>query len=45
LLSNVFEKDNVNMLEDKTTDYYLKTHILKDEYMSNYRKVFFNDKL
>ena len=35
----------VHMLEDKTTDYYLKTHILKDEYMQNFRKIYFNDAL
>jgi len=35
----------VHMLEDKTTDHYLKTHILKDEYMQNFRKVYFNDAL
>jgi hypothetical protein len=33
------------MLEDKTTDHYLKTHILKDEYMQKFRKVYFNDAL
>lgn len=33
----------VHMLEDKITSHYLKTHILKDEYMQNFRKVFFND--
>jgi hypothetical protein len=32
----------VHMLEDKITSHYLKTHILKDEYMQNFRKVFFN---
>ena len=35
----------VHMLEDKITSHYLKTHILKDEYMQNFRKVFFNDSL
>jgi hypothetical protein len=35
----------VHMLEDKTTDHYLKTHILKDEYMQNFRKIYFNDAL
>lgn len=35
----------VHMLEDKMTDHYLKTHILKDEYMSKFRKVYFNDSL
>jgi hypothetical protein len=35
----------VHMLEDKITDHYLKTHILKDAYMQNFRKVYFNDSL
>jgi hypothetical protein len=35
----------VHMLEDKVTDHYLKTHILKDEYMQNFRKIYFNDSL
>ena len=35
----------VHMLEDKITDYYLKTHVLKDKYMSKFRKVFFNESL
>ena len=35
----------VHMLQDKITDHYLKTHILKDEYMSKFRKVYFNDSL
>jgi hypothetical protein len=35
----------VHMLEDKITSHYLKTHILKDEYMENFRKVYFNSDL
>jgi Ulp1 family protease len=35
----------VHMLEDKITSHYLKTHILKDEYMENFRKVYFNPDL
>jgi hypothetical protein len=35
----------VHMLEDKTTDHYLKTHILKDEYMNKFRHIYFNDTL
>lgn len=35
----------VHMLEDKITDHYLKTHKLKDEYMQQFRKVYFNDPL
>jgi len=35
----------VHMLEDKTTEHYFKTHILKDEYMQNFRHIYFNDSL
>lgn len=35
----------VHMLEDKITSHYLKTHILKDEFMENFRKVYFNSDL
>lgn len=35
----------VHMLEDKITNHYLKTHVLKDEYMYKFRKVFFNEEL
>ena len=35
----------VHMLEDKTTEHYLKTHILKDDYMNKFRHVYFNDSL
>jgi len=35
----------VHMLEDKLTEHYLKTHILKDEYMQKFRHVYFNDSL
>jgi hypothetical protein len=35
----------VHMLEDKITGQYLKSHILKDEYMEKFRKVYFNEKL
>lgn len=35
----------VHMLEDKTTEHYLKTHILKDEYMQKFRHIYFNDSL
>jgi len=35
----------VHMLEDKLTEHYLKTHILKDEYMNKFRHVYFNDSL
>lgn len=32
-----------HMLEDKITGHYLKTHILKDNYMENFRHVFYNN--
>ena len=35
----------VHMLEDKMTEHYLKTHIIKDDYMQKFRKVYFNDSL
>ena len=35
----------VHMLEDKMTEHYLKTHILKDQYMEKFRKIYFNDSL
>jgi hypothetical protein len=35
----------VHMLEDKITGHYLKTHILKDEYIEKFRKVYFNGDL
>jgi len=35
----------VHMLEDKLTEHYLKTHILKDKYMEKFRKIYFNDEL
>ena len=35
----------VHMLEDKMTEYYLKTHMLKDEYMEKFRHIYFNDSL
>ena len=35
----------VHMLEDKLTEHYLKTHILKDEYMNKFRHIYFNDSL
>ena len=34
-----------NMLEDKITEEYLKTHVLSDKYMSKFRKIYYNDKL
>ena len=35
----------VHMLEDKMTEHYLKTHILKDEYMNKFRHIYFNESL
>jgi hypothetical protein len=35
----------VHMLEDTMTEDYLKTHILKDEYMEKFRRIYFNDSL
>jgi hypothetical protein len=35
----------VHMLEDKVTDHYIKTHILKDEYMEKFRHIYFNNSL
>jgi hypothetical protein len=34
----------VHMLQDKITKHYLKTHILKDKYMSEFRNKYFNKK-
>jgi hypothetical protein len=35
----------IHMLEDKITAHYLKTHIMKDKYMEQFRKVFYNEDL
>ena len=35
----------VHMLEDKMTEHYLKTHILKDNYMEKFRSIYFNHSL
>ena len=35
----------VHMLEDKLTEEYLKTHKLKDDYITKFRKVYFNESL
>jgi len=35
----------VHMLEDKITEEYLKHHILKDEYITKFRKIYFNESL
>jgi hypothetical protein len=35
----------VQMLEDKVTAEYLKTHILSDKYIEKFRKIYFNPDL
>ena len=35
----------IHMLEDKITEHYLKTHILRDDYIEKFRKIYFNDDL
>jgi len=35
----------VHLLEDKFTEHYLKTHILKDKYMEKFRHIYFNESL
>jgi hypothetical protein len=35
----------VHMLEDKLTAKYLKTHIITDEYVNKFRKIYFNPEL
>lgn len=35
----------IHMLEDKITGHYLKTHILKDKYMAQFRKIYYNTDL
>jgi hypothetical protein len=35
----------VHMLEDKLTEEYLKTHKLKDDYITKFRKIYFNESL
>jgi hypothetical protein len=35
----------VHMLEDKITAHYLKTHMIKDKYMEQFRKIYFNIEL
>ena len=34
-----------HMLEDKITEHYLKTHILRDEYIEKFRKIYYNEDL
>jgi len=35
----------IHMLQDKINGHYLKTHILKDEYIEKFRKIYFNEEL
>jgi hypothetical protein len=35
----------VHMLEDKMSGEYLKTHLIRDEYVNKFRKIYFNDSL
>ena len=35
----------IHMLENKFTEHYLKTHIVKDEYVQKFRRIYFNDSL
>lgn len=35
----------IHMLEDKITGHYLKTHVLKDKYMEQFRKIYYNTDL
>ena len=35
----------VHMLKDRTNAHYLKTHILPDKFMENFRHIYFNQKL
>ncbi len=33
----------IHMLEDKITGHYMKTHILKDKYIEQFRNIFYNN--
>jgi hypothetical protein len=35
----------IHMLQDKTSKDFYKTHIIKDEHIQNYRKIYFNEDL
>jgi hypothetical protein len=35
----------IHMLENKITEHYIKTHIIKDEYVEKFRKIYFNESL
>ena len=35
----------IHMLKDKTSDHYLKTHIISDDAVNKFRKIYFNESL
>ena len=35
----------IHMLQDKTTESFYKNHIIKDNQIQNYRKIYFNEEL
>lgn len=35
----------IHMLQDKTTENFYKSHIIKDDQIQNYRKIYFNEEL
>ena len=35
----------IHMLQDKTSKEFYKTHIIKDDQVQNYRKIYFNEEL
>ncbi len=35
----------IHMLQDKTSESFYKTHIIKDDQIQNYRKIYFNEEL
>ena len=35
----------IHMLQDKTSENFYKTHIIKDDQIQNYRKIYFNEEL
>ena len=39
------ETKETEKVENKMIEHYLKTHILKDEYMEQFRHIYFNDSL
>jgi hypothetical protein len=35
----------IHMLQDKTSEDFYKTHVIKDNQIQNYRKIYFNEEL